>query len=146
MRGRKGPSWKVQVNCTQEKAYAYVADIHTHPDWAMDDMTVKGPDGPAAVGTTWETEGTLFGKRNPSKVTFTALNPSSSLEFEAADATSNNGHVFTFTAQDGGTLVTRQLYSVQGPWYGPILFLAFMSSINKNFNGALAKLKERLES
>jgi len=145
MRGRKGPSWSVQVNCPSDKAYAYVADFLHHPDWAMDQMTISG-DGPATVGSKYKAVGHLFNKPNPSTVTVTALDAPSSLEFEAQDAKTITGHVFTFAKQGNGTQVTRQLYAVEGPWYGIIQFLVFKSAIDKNFNGALAKLKERLEA
>ena len=149
MRGRPGPTWKVFIKAPPEKVYAYVADVGRHGEWGSeaDGMTIKADTpGPPAVGSTYEAEGTLLGKRNPSKVKITALDPPKSVEIEATDARGISGHVFTFTPQDGGTLVTRQIYGVKQPLLGPVFFLIFKSKIDVNFNGALSNLKTKMEA
>ena len=113
----------------------------------MDEMTMQAESqGPPAVGSRYKAEGTLFNRRNASTVTITALDPPRRLEFEAEDASSIAGHVFTFERDGAGTLITRRMYGVKQPFYGPLLFLIFRGAVNKNFNGALAKLKQKLEA
>lgn len=149
MRGRPGPSWQIHVNALPEAVYAYVADVGRHGEWASqaDAMMIKADQpGPPAVGKTYSAEGTLLGKRNPSKVTITALDPPRTVEIEAEDSSGISGHVFTFTPQSGGTLVTRRIYGVKQPFFGPILFRIFKSKIDVNFNGALENLKAKLEA
>jgi len=149
MRGRPGPTWKVFIKAPPEKVYAYVADVGRHGEWASeaDAMTIKGEgSGTPAVGNTYQAEGTLLGKRNPSTVKITALDPPKSVEIEATDSRGISGHVFTFTPQDGGTLVTRQIYGVKQPLLGPVFFMIFKSKIDVNFNGALSNLKTKMES
>ena len=149
MRGRPGPTWKIQVNVPPDKAYEYVADVGRHAEWGSDAdaMTIKSDKpGSPAVGNSYEAEGTLLGKRNPSKVVITALNPPKTVEIEATDSSGISGHVFTFMPQDGGTLITRQIYGVKQPLLGPFFFMLFKSKIDVNFNGALQKLKAKLES
>jgi hypothetical protein len=148
MRGKPGPSWSIQVNVPPEKAYAYVADLSRHAEWSYgpDKMTIEADQpGPAAVGSTYSAEGNLMG-RNKSKVTVTALNPPTSLEFEAQDRSGISGHVFEFAPKDGGTLIKRQMYGVKQPFYGPLLFVLAKGAIDKDYNGALANLKTKLES
>ncbi|MEP7105948.1 MAG: SRPBCC family protein [Chloroflexota bacterium] len=131
-----------------DKAYAYVADLSRHAEWsfAADKMTIKSDNpGPAAVGSAYSAEGNLMG-RNRSKVTITALNPPTSLEFESEDKAGINGHVFEFVAKDGGTLITRKMFGVKVPFYGPLLFLLARGAIDKDYNGALANLKTKLDS
>lgn len=149
MRGRPGPTWKIQINTPPDKVYAYVADVGRHGEWASqaDAMTIKADSpGEPAVGKTYSAEGTLIGKRNPSKVTITDLEPPRRVEIEAEDSSGISGHVFTFTPQDGGTLVSRQIYGVKQPFLGPIFFMIFKSKIDVNFNGALKNLKQKLEA
>jgi uncharacterized protein YndB with AHSA1/START domain len=149
MRGRPGPTWKIDVNVPPEKAYAYVADVGRHGEWASkaDEMTIKADQaGEPAVGTTYTSEGTLLGKRNASKVTITALDPPTRVEFEYEDPRGTGGHVFTFTPQDGGTLITRQIFGIKQPLLGPVFFRIFKKKIDVNYNGALNNLKTRLES
>ena len=149
MRGRPGPTWKVQVSVPREKAYAYVADVGRHSEWASeaDGMTIKADEpGEPAVGKAYTAEGTLLGKRNASTVKITALEPPERVEFEYADSRGTGGHVFTFTTQDGGTLVTRQIYGIKQPLLGPVFFRIFKKKIDVNYNGALSNLKTKLES
>ena len=149
MRGRPGPSWKVFINASPDKVYQYVADVGKHAEWASeaDAMVVSAAElGEPAVGKIYKAEGTLLGKRNPSTVTITALDPPKTIEIEAEDSSGISGHVFTLTPQDGGTLVTRQIYGVKQPLLGPVFFFIFKRKIDVNFNGALNNLKSKLES
>lgn len=146
MRGRKGPAWTVDITAPPEKVYGYVVDISRHPEWGMDDMEVDGPAGPATVGATYKAVGTLQGKRNPSTVRVTELEPPRRIEFEVEDSSGMIGHVFTFTPVDGSTQVRRQMYAIKQPLMAPITYLMNRGAINRNFNGALAKLKERVEA
>lgn len=146
MRGRKGPSWHVDINATADTVYAYVLDIPRHPEWGMDDMEIEGPAGPAVVGNTYTAVGTLRGKRNPSTVRVTELDPPKRIEFEVEDSSGMIGHVFTFTPADGATSVTRQMFAIKQPAVAPILYLMNRGAINRNFNGALAKLKQNVEA
>jgi hypothetical protein len=149
MRGRPGPTWKIHVDVPPDMAYAYVADIGRHGEWGADaDAMTISPDesGEPEVGKTYSAEGTLLGKRNPSKVTITALDRPKSVEIEAADSSGISGHVFRFIPDSGGTLITRQIYGVKQPLLGPVFFRIFKSKIDVNFNGALSKLKTNLES
>ena len=149
MRGRPGPTWTIDVKAPPERAYAYVADLGRHGEWGAqaDEMTIK-PDAPGepAVGKRYSAEGTLLGKRNPSTVTITALEPPRRVEFEYEDSRGIGGHVFTFTPDAAGTRITRQLYGIKQPLLGPLLFRIFKRKIDVNYNGALTNLKAKLES
>ena len=150
MRGRPGPTWTIQVNVPTAAAYDYVSDLSRHGEWASeaDQMTIQADaPGEPAVGKTYSAEGTLLGKRNASKVTITALEPPRTVEFEYVDPNGNSGgHVFTFAGQDGGTLISRQIYGIKQPFFGPLLFRVFKSKIDVNYNGALRNLKTKLEA
>jgi uncharacterized protein YndB with AHSA1/START domain len=149
MRGRPGPTWSIFINAPPETVYAYLADVGRHGEWGSeaDAMVISAETpGEPSVGKTYKAEGTLLGKRNPSTVKITALDPPKTIEIEAEDSSSISGHVFTLTPQDGGTLLTRQIYGVKQPLLGPIFFRIFKGKIDVNFNGALNNLKKRLES
>ena len=149
MRGRPGPTWTIRVGAPRERVYEYVADVARHGEWASqaDAMTISADEpGPPAVGKTYSAEGTLLGKRNPSRVTITALEPPSRVEFEYADSRGTGGHVFTFTPDDGGTLVTRQIFGIKQPLLGPVFFRIFKKKIDVNYYAALNNLKAHVES
>lgn len=73
------------------------------------------------------------------------VHPPNTLEFEAQDSTGIVGHVFTFEPTNGSTHVTRTMYAIKQPALAPLFYVLFRGSINNNFNGALQKLKEKME-
>lgn len=146
MRGRKGPEWTVVIDAPREVVYEYVSDFSRHPEWGMDDMEVSGPEGPTHEGAMYDAVGTLRGKRNKSTVFVSELAPPDRIEFEAQDSRGLVGHVLTFTQQNGGTRVTRQLYAITQPPLAPLSYVLHRGAINKNFDGALQKLKRRVEA
>lgn len=145
MRGRKGPSWSVDINAPRDQVFAYVADISRHTEWGMDLTEVSGPKGPAHEGSVYQTAGMLKGKRNESTVFVSDVQPPERLEFEAQDSSGIVGHVFTFEPNNGSTHVTRTMYAIVQPATAPLRYLLNRGAINKNFNRALQKLKERME-
>src|SRR5437870_7760160 len=105
----KGPTFRVHVDAPPERVYSYVADFTRHPEWSPDEMKIEAvTPGPTRVGSTYKAEGTLQGKRNRSELQVTALTPSSRIAFTATDKSGPLFHTFTFTSQDGGTLVERK--------------------------------------
>lgn len=143
----RGMTWRVKAAVTPQAAYDYVADFTRHPQWAMDDMAItpRSP-GPPQVGSKFDAEGMLFGRKNSSTVTVTDLNPPSSLGFDAQDRQGITHHEFRFTPDGEGTSIERELTGVRQPWFAPILAIVLRGAINKNFEGALQKLKRMLEA
>src|SRR5438270_5061561 len=140
-------TYKVVAKVPPDKAFQYVADIKRHAEWGMDDMKVDPvTGGPTKVGSRFNAVGHLLGKPNPSTVTVTAYEPPRRLAFDAEDKSTIFLHEFRFTPQNGGTLIERELTGKKRPVVQAILFPLFKGAIDKNFNGAMAKLKERLES
>ena len=116
----KGPTFRVHVDAPPERVYSYVADFTRHPEWSPDEMKIEAvTPGPTRVGSTYKAEGTLQGKRNRSELQVTALTPSSRIAFTATDKSGPLFHTFTFTSQDGGTLVERNLAAPRLPFPEP---------------------------
>jgi hypothetical protein len=68
------------------------------------------------------------------------------LAFDAADSNSVFHHEFTFSPSSGGTHVERHVTMTKGPFYFPLVLAIFKSTVQKNYNGAMANLKTKLES
>lgn len=145
MRGRKGPSWSVDIDAPRDKVFEYVLDFSRHPEWGMDDMVIKGPEGPAREGYMYDAEGTLRGKRNASTLFVSDVHAPDTIEFEAQDASGIVGHVFSFEPTNGSTHVTRTMYGIKQGALAPLLYVFFRGAINKNFDGALQNLKRKME-
>jgi hypothetical protein len=98
------------------------------------------------VGARYKAEGVLNGKVNPSVVTITAYEPQKRVAFDAEDSNSVFHHEFVFTPSDGATRVERRVTMTKGPFYFPIVLSIFKSTVVKNYNGAMANVKAKLET
>jgi len=142
-----GMHWEIRVKAGADKVWDYVSDVAQHGEWGMDDMTIKSvTPGPTKVGSKFEAEGTLLGKRNPSTVTSTDWQPSKMFAFDAEDKSSIMHHTFRFTSEDGGVLIQRDATATKRPLWQTLLLPLFKGTIDKDYNGALAKLKTKLEA
>ena len=139
--------YNVTIKASQAKVFDYVADVARHGEWGMDNMkVVTEKQGRLAVGKRYKAEGLLMGKVNPSVVTITDYDPPQRFAFDAEDANSIFHHEFLFTAAAGGTRVERRVTMPKGPWYNPIMMRIFKGTVVKNYDGALEKVKAKLEA
>ena len=142
-------SYAVDVKAPQAKVFDYVADVSRHGEWGSADDHMKAAaekPGPPAMGSRYSADGMLNGKPNHSVVTITAMDAPKSLAFDAEDSNSVFHHDFTFSSSNGGTHVERHVTMTKGPFYFPLVLSIFKSTVQKNYNGAMANLKTKLES
>jgi hypothetical protein len=142
-------SYNVTVRAPQAKVFGYIADISRHGEWGSADDKMKvvaEKPGPPAVGARYKADGLLNGKANQSVVTITALEPPNRLAFDAEDSNSVFHHEFVLTPDGAGTRVQRNVTMTKGPFYFPLVLAIFKSTVVKNYDGAMANLKTRLES
>jgi hypothetical protein len=141
-------TYSIVANTTPEAAYAYVADITTHPEWSPDSMKVEPEQGgPPAVGAKYKTVGHLVGKPNPSLVEITALTPGRSVTFTATDGNSQIQHEFTFTKDPNGTRIDRNVTGIKSPLVFKIIFpILEPLVIRPGTMKSMGMLKDRLEA
>jgi uncharacterized protein YndB with AHSA1/START domain len=142
-------TYNVMVNAPQSRAFDYIADVSRHGEWGSADdkmkVTAEKPGAPAA-GSRYKAEGVLNGKVNPSVVTITTYDPPKRLAIDAEDSNSVFHHEFLFTPEGGGTRVERRVTMTKGPFYFPLVLAIFKGTVVKNYNGAMANVKAKLES
>ena len=141
--------YSVDVKAPQGTVFNYVADVSRHGEWGSADDHMKATaerPGQPAMGSRYKADGLLNGKANPSTVTITNLEPPKRLAFDAEDSNSVFHHEFTFSPVGGGTRVERHVTMTKGPFFFPLVLAIFKSTVQKNYNGAMANLKTKLES
>src|SRR6202521_3588975 len=142
-------TYNITINAPQSKVFDYVADVSRHGEWGSADDKMKvaaEKPGPPAVGARYKAEGVLNGKVNQSVVTITAYEPQKRVAFDAEDSNSVFHHEFILTPEGGGTRVERHVTMTKGPFYFPIVLAIFKGTVVKNYNGAMANVKAKLES
>jgi uncharacterized protein YndB with AHSA1/START domain len=141
--------YSVTIRAPQQEVFDYVADVSRHGEWGSADDHMKASaetPGKPGVGARFKDEGMLNGKLNESTVTITTLEPPKRLVLAAEDSNSIFIHEFLFSAAEGGTRVERHVSMSKGPFYFPIVLSVFKGTVQKNYNGAMANLKTKLES
>jgi uncharacterized protein YndB with AHSA1/START domain len=140
-------TWKITINAAPARVFEYLADVSRHPEWGSDMTTSEAQQaGPPAVGSSYATEGILNGKPNRSMVTITALEAPRRLAFDAGDAASVFHHEFTLAGGGHETSLERRVTMLKGPFLNPVFMRIFQGVIDRNYNGALQKLKSKLEA
>jgi hypothetical protein len=150
--------YTVDVTVPPSIVFDYVADVSRHGEWASeyDHMKASAEEpGQPAIGARYKAEGISFGtarsastlnsKPAKSVVTITALEAPKRLAFDAEGSNWLFHHEFTFSPSKGGTRVERHVTMTKGPFYFPIVLSIFKGKVQKNYNGAMANLKTRLE-
>jgi uncharacterized protein YndB with AHSA1/START domain len=141
--------YSVDVKAPQATVFNYVADVSRHGEWGSADDHMKATaerPGPPAMGARYKADGMLNGKQNESMVTITNLEPPKRLAFDAEDSNSVFHHEFTFSPAAGGTHVERHVTMTKGPFYFPLVLAIFKSTVQKNYNGAMSNLKNKMEA
>ena len=140
-------TWKIAINAPQASVFEYLADVSRHPEWGSDMTSSEAQQaGPPAVGNRYAAEGVRNGKPNRSTVTITALQAPGRFAFDAKDAKSTFHHEFTLTGNGQETSLERRMTMLEGPFLNPVFMRIFQGVIDKNYNGALQKLKSKLEA
>ena len=140
-------SWRISIRTPREAVFQYLTDVSRHVEWGSD-MTKSAAQegGPPAVGKRYDTEGTLNGKANSSVVTITEMDAPRRFAFDAEDRNSVFHHEFTLSGDTGETQLARRMTMTRGPFLNPIMLRIFQGVIDKNYNGALEKLKAKMEA
>jgi hypothetical protein len=140
-------SSRVTVACAPEVAFAYVADITTHPLWSPDNIrVVEAHHGAPALGARYRTVGFSIVARADveADLEVTAFEPPSRFAFVSSSGPRTFENVFTFTHADGGTLIERTI-SFMAPSQMLDVLKAADREVTLRRDKALQMLKERLE-
>ena len=143
-------SAQVLVNTPLQVAFDYVSDLSRHPEWSGGELKIEAvTSDPIGVGKEYRSKGEVaMEKDRPNTVTVTEFEPPHNFGFVANDPDFGNvSHVFTFTEQNGGVLVTRTMTLTLKPVIAFMFQVFIFPFIGKPATvKSLAALKVKLES
>lgn len=97
----------IHINCPPEKAFAFATDFANASKWMIGFLESKTlTEGETRVGTQYMFVSKLLGQKMEMKSEVTVWEPPARYEYKTVDAPASMRGGFTFTAQDGGTLVS----------------------------------------
>jgi hypothetical protein len=142
-------SHRILVHAPLQTAFDYVSDLTRHPEWSGGELRIEAvTPGPIAVGKEYFSRGEVAVQKNrPNKVRISDYEPPLKFGFVANDPDVGDvSHVFTFTEQNGGVLITRTMTLALNPIIA-FLFRFFIYPLigSPSMDKSLMKLKIRLE-
>jgi uncharacterized protein YndB with AHSA1/START domain len=142
-------TYRITINARPETVFAYVSDLTRHPEWSGGRLTIEAvTPGPVAVGSPYHSRGDVAGQTDrPNELRVTQYQPPTRFAFTAKDPDFGEVvHEFTFTPQDGGTLMERAV-TITLPSVRAFLFRTVIHPLigKPMMDKALAALKTKLE-
>jgi uncharacterized protein YndB with AHSA1/START domain len=141
---------KILVHAPLQLVFNYVSDLTRHPEWSGGELKIEAvTPGPIAVGKEYVSRGEVaIQKDRPNTVRISAYQPLHMFGFVANDPDFGDvSHVFTFTEQNGATLIERAMTVSLNPVVA-FLFRFFIYPFigRPSMDKSLAMLKEKLEN
>jgi len=140
---------QVLVRKPLQIVFDYVSDLTKHPEWSGGKLKIEAiTEGPIAIGKEYLSKGeVLTEKDRPNQLRVTVYEPPHKFGFAAKDPDFGKvHHVFTFTKQAGGVLVTRTITLNLKPIVAfAIRFFIYPLIGNPSMNKAMAALKAKME-
>ena len=142
-------SHQILVRAPLQKAFEYVSDLTRHPEWSGGELKIREvTSGTVSIGKEYQSYGEVMVQKNrPNTVQISQYEPPHKFGFVAKDPDFGNvSHEFTFTAQNGGTLITRTMTIRLNPLMA-FLFRYFIYPLigKPSMNKAMLALQKRLE-
>ncbi len=139
-------TFSIFIDATSEQIFPFVGDLPRHSEWATDRIEFeKLTAGDIRVGTQYRSISHFKGTIITAELKVKEDLPPERFAFTVEDRTGQYEHIFTLNPQDGGTLVTREVHSVDTPFSRIVHAVLLPILIKPEANKAFRKLKDRIE-
>jgi len=143
-------SHHILVHVPLQTAFDYVSDLTRHPEWSGGELTIREiTPGPVSIGKEYKSFGEVAVQKNrPNTVRISQYEPPHKFGFVAQDPDFGDvSHEFSFTVQDGGTLITRTMTIRLHPIMAILFhFLIYPLIGEPSMDKAMLALRKRLEN
>ena len=141
---------QVLIRAPLQSVFDYVSDLTKHPEWSGGELRIEAVSpGPVAVGKEYSSHGQVATQKNrPNIVQVTEYAPPRVFSIVAKDPDFGKVfHVFNFTEQAGGVLVTRTVTLELKPLVARAFSLFIYPFIGRpSMKKAMSALKRNLEA
>ena len=142
-------STHILVHAPLQTSFDYVSDLTRHPEWSGGELKIEAiTPGPIGVGKEYASRGQVaVQKDRPNTVRVSQYEPPHKFGFVANDPDFGNvTHVFTFTEQGQGVLITRMMTVNLNPFIAWGFRLLIYPLVGRpSMNRAMTALKKKLE-
>jgi hypothetical protein len=105
------------IRTTPDAAFTYLSDLTRHGEWAIHPGLTVEQTSPGAVmpGATFRSRSSQFGMRMEDELKIVDFQPPLRFAFDSAGRSGTYRHVLEFEPAEGGTMVTKEMRSIEGP-------------------------------
>ena len=136
------------IRTTPDAAFIYLSDLTRHGEWAGNPGLVVVQTSPGAVmpGATFRSRGSQFGIKLEDELKVIDFQPPLRFAFESSGRGGVYRHIFEFEAAEGGTMVTKEMRTIEGP--APFRLLKPVSELylSRRMAADLRRIAKRLEA
>lgn len=139
-------TFRVFINATPEQIFPFVGDLPRHSEWATDPMQFETLT-PYAVGegSQYRSSVHFMGMIVTAELKVKEYVPPERFTFTVKDRTGQYEHIFTLKPQGEGTLVSREVHSVDTPFSKIVHAILLPILIKPEANKAFRNLKDKVE-
>jgi len=135
------------IRTTPDAAFIYLSDLTRHGEWAGNPGLDVVQTSPGAVmpGATFRSRGTQFGLKLEDELKVIDFQPPLRFAFESTGRGGVYRHIIDFEPAEGGTLVTKEMRTIEGP--APFRLLKPLSEfyLSRRMAADLKRIAKRLE-
>ena len=136
------------IRTTPDLAFIYLSDLTRHGEWAGNRGLEIVQTSPGAVmpGATFRSRGSQFGLQLEDELKVIEFQPPLRFAFESAGRAGVYRHVLDFEPAEGGTLVTKEMRTIEGP--APMTLLKPISELflSRRMAADLKRIARKMES
>ena len=139
-------TFSIFIDATPEQVFPFVGDLPRHSEWATDRMEFEPlTTGAICTESQYRSTSHFKGTMIKAELKVKEYRPPERFAFTVEDRTGQYEHIFTLRPQQDGTLVTREVHSVDTPFSRIVHAILLPILIKPEGNKALRKLKAKVE-
>ena len=139
-------TFSIFINAIPEQVFPFIGDLPRHSEWSTDQLEFETlTAGAIRVESQYRSTSHFMGTIITAELKVKDYIPPERFAFTVKDQTGEYEHIFTLKPQEGGTLVTREVQSVD-TFFSRIVHLILLPILIKpEATKSLQKLKDRIE-
>ena len=138
--------FSIFINATPEQIFPFVGDLPRHREWTTDQMEFEIlTTGAICEGSQYRSSAHFKGMIVTAELKVKEYLPPERFVFTAEDRTGHYEHIFTLKPQGDGTLVVREVHSVDTLLSRIVHPILLPILIKPEANKAFRKLRDRVE-
>ena len=139
-------TFHIFIHATPEQIFPFVGELPRHSEWSSDQLQLETlTPGTIGKGSEYRSTAHFMGTIVTAELKVKEYLPPERFTFTVEDRTGHYEHTFTLKPQGDGTLVVREVHSVDTPFSKIVHAILLPILIKPEANKAFRNLKDKVE-